>query len=115
MDDSPVLTKIRCSLDVERSVLGRPWRDRLDPQGQALALAMRQLHGHSDLLARVLAGRGVSLENAAAHLDPSLRRLLPDPYELVDMKPAAARLAAAVTAGETVAIFGDYDVDGACS
>lgn len=115
MDDSPVLSKIRCSLAVERSVLGRPWRDRLDPAGQALAMAMVQLHGHLDLLARVLAGRGVALEDAAAHLDPSLRHLLPDPYELVDMKPAAARLAAAVTAGETIAIFGDYDVDGACS
>ncbi len=76
---------------------------------------MMQLHGHSDLLARVLAGRGVLPEAAALHLDPSLRRLMPDPDGLVDMKPAAARLAAAIEAGETIAIFGDYDVDGACS
>lgn len=74
-----------------------------------------QLHGHSDLLARVLAGRGVMPDEAACYLDPSLRRLMPDPSILVDMDAAAARLAAAIETGETIAIFGDYDVDGACS
>ncbi|MGO9135867.1 MAG: single-stranded-DNA-specific exonuclease RecJ [Methylovirgula sp.] len=105
----------RAFLGVERSVLGRPWRDRLDLAGQARAQAMMQLHGHSDLLARVLAGRGVAPEEAPFYLDPTLRRLMPDPNVLVDMAAAAARLAAAVEAGETVAVFGDYDVDGACS
>ncbi len=102
-------------LGVSRSALRRAWRDRLDAAGQARALAIAQLHGHSDLLARVLAGRGVAIEAASLHLDPTLRRLLPDPSGLADMDAAAARLTAAVTAGETVAIFGDYDVDGAAS
>ena len=115
MDESLLLTKNRFFLGVEHSVLGRAWRDRLDPAGQARASAMMQLHGHSDLLARVLAGRGVKPEEAAFYLDPNLRRLMPDPYGLVDMKPAAARLAAAIEAGEMIAVFGDYDVDGACS
>ena len=48
-------------------------------------------------------------------LAPTLRALLPDPGVLADMAPASARLAKAVRAGETVAVFGDYDVDGACS
>lgn len=110
-----LLDKPRAFLGVERSALGRIWRDRLDLAGQARAEAMMQLHGHSDLLARVLAGRGVAPEEAPLYLDPTLRRLMPDPYVLVDMEAAAERLAAAIMTGETVAVFGDYDVDGACS
>jgi single-stranded-DNA-specific exonuclease len=115
VDDSLTFAKSRAFLGVERSVLGRPWRDRLDAAGQGHAQAIMQMHGHSDLLARVLAGRGVLPDQAALYLDPSLRRLMPDPHTLVDMQAAAQRLAAAIEKGETVAIFGDYDVDGACS
>jgi single-stranded-DNA-specific exonuclease len=105
----------RAFLGVERSVLGRPWRDRLDAAGQARALAIAQLVGAGDLLARVLAGRGVGPEAAENHLDPTLRNLLPDPACLKDMEAAAARIADAVERGDTIAIFGDYDVDGAAS
>ena len=66
-------------------------------------------------MARLLAARGVGIEAAADFLAPTLRALLPDPSRLVDMDVAAERLARAVRAGETVAVFGDYDVDGACS
>ena len=52
---------------------------------------------------------------AADFLDPTLRALLPDPSLLADMDAAAQRLADAVRGGETVGVFGDYDVDGACS
>jgi single-stranded-DNA-specific exonuclease len=96
-------------------MLGRAWRDRLDAAGQAQALAITQMHGHSDLLARVLAGRGITAASAEDYLDPSLRRLMPDPFVLADMERAAPRLAAAIEAGERIAIFGDYDVDGAAS
>ena len=63
----------------------------------------------------MLAARGVGLEAAQDFLNPTLRALLPDPSVLVDMDAAAERLAQAVRRGETVAVFGDYDVDGACS
>ncbi|PSC03173.1 single-stranded-DNA-specific exonuclease RecJ [Alsobacter soli] len=102
-------------LGVERSATGRRWRDRLDDAGQAAALAIVQDHGLDDVLARVLAGRGVASAEAPAFLEPRLRHLLPDPSSLIDMDAAAARLADAVERGETVAIFGDYDVDGASS
>ncbi|MGB7245674.1 MAG: DHH family phosphoesterase, partial [Methylovirgula sp.] len=113
MDESPSLD--RSLLGVERSALGRPWRERLDAAGQSRALAIAQMHGHSDLLARVLAGRGVAPQDAELYLDPQLRRLMPDPYTLRGMEAAAERLAAAITVGATIAIFGDYDVDGAAS
>jgi single-stranded-DNA-specific exonuclease len=74
---------------------------------------MVQRYGMPELLARILAGRGVAVEEVEAFLDPSLKRLMPDPERLADMAAAAARLADAVLRGECVAIFGDYDVDGA--
>jgi single-stranded-DNA-specific exonuclease len=102
-------------LNVERSVLGRPWRPRLTSAGEAQALAIAQVSGQSDLMARVLAGRGVALEDVDRYLDPTLRDLMPDPFTMRDMEPAVARLAHAVRGGEMIAIFGDYDVDGATS
>ncbi len=108
-------TEERGFLGVERSATGRVWRDRLDARGQANALAIAQHHGLPELLARVLAGRDVSTEDVESFLDPSIRRLMPDPHQLTDMEAAAGRLADAVEKGEAVAIFGDYDVDGATS
>ena len=105
----------RAFLGVTRSVLGRPWRDRLDAAGLGRAEALSQLEGIPDILARLLAGRGVEANKAALYLEPKLRDLLPDPGTLVGMDAAALRLARAVTSREQVAIFGDYDVDGACS
>src|SRR5712692_1340849 len=106
----------RLFLGVERSVGGRAWRDRLDERGQARALAITQRHDDvPELLARILAGRGVEVDEVARFLDPTVRALMPDPDTLADMPAAATRLADAVTRGETTAIFGDYDVDGATS
>ncbi|MCC2101337.1 MAG: single-stranded-DNA-specific exonuclease RecJ, partial [Hyphomicrobiales bacterium] len=105
----------RLFLDVAQSALGRPWRPRLDIAGEQRALAIVQRHGLSDILARVLAGRGIGIDEASAYLDPTIRELMPDPSSLQDMDTAVERLVRAVTQKETVAIFGDYDVDGACS
>ena len=102
-------------LDVGASALGRPWRPRLDAEGELRALAITQVGGHDELVARVLAGRGVKPETVTRHLDPTLRDLMPDPFCLRDMESATDRLRRAVERGERVAIFGDYDVDGACS
>jgi single-stranded-DNA-specific exonuclease len=103
----------RCFLGVERSARGHAWRDRLDKRGQARALAIAQRHGIPELLARVLAGRNVEADAVDSFLDPSIRRLMPDPHTLTDMEAAAARISDAIINEESVAIFGDYDVDGA--
>jgi len=105
----------RALLGVERSALGRRWVERLAPEAAPIATALVQTHGLTDLLARVLAGRGVGVHDAPGFLAPKLRDLLPDPDRLTDMPAAASRLADAVVRGEAVAIFGDYDVDGAAS
>ena len=102
-------------LDVERSLTGRPWRARLDAAGEARALAITQIAGQDELMARMLAGRGVGIEGVERHLDPTLRDLMPDPFTMREMEAATARLKRAVERRERVAIFGDYDVDGAAS
>ncbi|TCK31702.1 exonuclease RecJ [Ancylobacter aquaticus] len=103
----------RAFLGVSRSATGRFWRERLDARGAQTTLAIVQRHGVPEILARVLAGRGVAIDEVEAWLDPTVKRLLPDPDTLTDMQACVARLADAVTRGEKVAVFGDYDVDGA--
>ncbi|MCJ8518292.1 single-stranded-DNA-specific exonuclease [Pseudorhizobium tarimense] len=105
----------RAFLNVERSVCNQRWVSRLDQAAQNRALAISQVHGIPDLVARVLAGRGVELDKAPAFLDPTIRSLMPEPFTLTDCEKAAARLSHAIKRGEKVAIFGDYDVDGASS
>ncbi len=100
-------------LGVERSLTGRRWRER--PGDGRLAAALSQRFDLPDLVGRVLAARGIGLDDAEAFLSPTLRDLLPDPGHLKDMDRAVARLAAAIQAGENVGVFGDYDVDGATS
>lgn len=113
--EEPVDPVSRAFLGVDRSVSGQRWVSRLDQAGQNRALAMSQLHGLPELVARVIAGRGVSVEDAPAFLEPSIRSLMPDPSRLTDCEAAAERLVEAIRRGERVAIFGDYDVDGAAS
>ncbi|MDB5415359.1 MAG: single-stranded-DNA-specific exonuclease RecJ [Rubritepida sp.] len=101
------------ALGVERSLTGRRWVWRhSDPR---MASALSQQLGLPELVGRLLSARGVDTESAALFLEPTLRALLPDPSILLDMDGAAARMADAVQRGETVAVFADYDVDGACS
>jgi single-stranded-DNA-specific exonuclease len=100
-------------LGVSHSFSGRRWVARAADARLAEALAQRL--GVPDQLARALAGRGVGLDDAPTFLEPKLRALMPDPSRFRDMDAAVARVARALTAGERVAVFGDYDVDGATS
>src|ERR1700759_2603172 len=102
-------------LGVQHSLTGKLWRDRLDARGAGRALAIVQGHQPPEMLARGLAGRGVDIDQLPDFLDPTIRKLMPDPSVVTDMEPAAKRIADAAARGEKVAIFGDYDVDGATS
>jgi single-stranded-DNA-specific exonuclease len=100
-------------LGVENSSTGRRWIARDYDERTAQALAQR--HGVSDIIARSLSARGLGLDDAAEFLSPKLRDLIPDPSRFKDMDKAASRFVEAVTRGEAIAVFGDYDVDGATS
>jgi len=100
-------------LEVERSIGGRRWRPRAVDEAQALAIAQRL--EVPEIVARVLAGRGLTPETAPAFLEPRIGGVLPDPSHLLDLDVAVERLADAVAAGERIGLLGDYDVDGATS
>ena len=97
-------------LGLGRSISGRIWRWR----GGNMDLGNGSSLDH-DLVTQLLLSRGVAADDIERHRNPSLRAFLPDPSELRDMDAAAERLAQAVLTGETVTIYGDYDVDGATS
>jgi single-stranded-DNA-specific exonuclease len=90
---------------VEQSLAGQPWRWRRNG-GDDL---------QRDLVDQLLLARGIDDADLARHRAPTIRDFLPDPSVFADMDKAAERLADAVQGGETIAIFGDYDVDGATS
>ena len=94
------------ALNIDQSVTGQPWRWRRAPDD---SLAM------DALVDELLLGRGVPREDLPRHREPKIRDFLPDPSCFSDMDKGAKRLADAIQAGETIAIFGDYDVDGATS
>lgn len=100
-------------LGVESSLTGRRWKAR--NSDDRLALTLAQAHGLPELVGRLLAGRGVGVEEVERYLSPTLRAFMPDPSVLRDMDKAADRVARAIRDGEKVAVFGDYDVDGATS
>ncbi len=102
-------------LGVRRSARGFTWIDRLSKSRTPIASAIAQRLGVPEILGRILAARGVDLANVDHWLDPTLRDLMPDPSTLQDMDRGAERLARAIKSGESVAVFGDYDVDGASS
>jgi single-stranded-DNA-specific exonuclease len=106
MDDHPY--------GVRESLTGRRWLwgpSDAERVGQGIAQSL----GLPELIGRLLAARGISVAHAPGFLDPTLRAMLPDPSIFVDMDEAAARLADAVQTSACVGVFGDYDVDGACS
>lgn len=100
-------------LGIERSVCGRRWR--LCAGDAYLGETIAERLGVPEIVGRLLAQRGIDLDHAPVFLAPRLRDQLPDPSHLRDMQAAAARLARAVRDRETIAVFGDYDVDGATS
>lgn len=100
-------------VSVDASVLGKRWM--FSQHDDRMAQAISQQHGLPELLGRLLAARGVDSDAVPNFLDPTLKSLMPDPYTLKDMDKAAAAIADAITKGHKVAVFGDYDVDGACS
>ncbi|WP_417829697.1 single-stranded-DNA-specific exonuclease RecJ [Thalassospira sp.] len=100
-------------MGIERSVTGKWWRERTNDERLATTIAQR--FGVPEIVGRVMAARGIDLDDVESFLSPTLRDLMPDPSSLRDMDKAAARIADAIEAGEGIAVFGDYDVDGATS
>ena len=83
------------------------------PSDEASEHRLVQALAISPLVARVMVARGLSeVDEAKAFLSPSLERDWHDPMLIPGMGEAADRLELAIQHGETVAVFGDFDVDG---
>ncbi|MAF28914.1 MAG: single-stranded-DNA-specific exonuclease RecJ [Croceicoccus sp.] len=95
--------------NVSSSLSGRAWQWR----GGNMALGMAA--DGAGLLRQLLLSRGVQEDDVDRQMQPTMRAFLPDPSIFADMDGAAERLAQAVLGGETITIYGDYDVDGATS
>ena len=100
-------------LGVTKSISGLAWEFR--PAEDRMILALAQKYGIPEIVARSLAARHVTLDNAEEFLRPTLKHHLPNPFTLKDMDKAAKRMASSVLAGEPIGLMGDYDVDGATS
>ena len=100
-------------LGVETSLSGRKWRLR-EADDASVSVIARQLQ-IPDALARVIAARDIAPDAAAGYMQPRLRDSFPDPSSLADMDLAASTIWDAVEAGRRMALFADYDVDGATS
>jgi single-stranded-DNA-specific exonuclease len=100
-------------LNVTRSAKGQRWVARLENIRTAEAISQRlEL---PEILGRVMAARGVSIDDAESFLNPTLRGLMPPPSTVRDMEMGAARLATAIVKQERIGIISDYDVDGVAS
>ena len=100
-------------LGVERSLSGRAWRQR--PAQAEIIRAHMQGLGLDEPMARALAARGVTPDQGADFLTPTLKALFPDPSSFTDMDAAAAAIVDALQTRANVWVFADYDVDGASS
>ncbi|MEM9715404.1 MAG: single-stranded-DNA-specific exonuclease RecJ [Pseudomonadota bacterium] len=100
--------------NVDRSLTGRRWVGPNIAQDRA-AEALAQATGEPRILCQVLARLGVDALDVPTYLAPSLRDTMPDPMSLKDMDKASTRLAQAAMQKERIAVFADYDVDGAAS
>ena len=101
-------------LGVETSLTGRRWVGP-DSAADRAASVLGQQAGLHPIVAAILADRGIPPQEAAAFLTPTLRELMPDPNTLKDMDKTARRLRDAVLGNQRIAVFADYDVDGAAS
>ena len=108
------LTEVESSIiGVNSSVTGKKWV--LRDIDERMALMLSQRFSLPEIVGRILANRGINAETASQFLNPTLRDSLPDPNCLVDMEKAVERLFTAIVKSESIAVFGDYDVDGATS
>ncbi|MEG8099470.1 single-stranded-DNA-specific exonuclease RecJ [Candidatus Liberibacter brunswickensis] len=102
-------------LGVDYSVSGFRWVSLLGQKEINHAIAITQKYEIPDIVARVLVNRNVPIDCAKDFLNPSIRFLMPDPLNLTDCDKAARRIVQAIYNSEKIAVFGDYDVDGATS
>ena len=100
-------------LDVNNSYSGNKWS--LRSKNEELISSIQKDSKIDYITARIIAGRKIDLADVQDFLNPSLRKLLPDPSSMQDMDKAAKIIFNAIKGNKKITIFADYDVDGATS
>lgn len=100
-------------LDVNNSYSGNKWS--LRSKNEELISSIQKDSQIDYITARIIAGRKIDLADVQDFLNPSLRKLLPDPSSMQDMDKAAKIIFNAIKGDKKITIFADYDVDGATS
>ena len=100
-------------LGVEQSASHKRWV--MPIYDEYTVQSIRKTHNLPEILSRIFVQRNIKNEDIVEYLNPTLRHYMPNPSCLKDMDNAAKRLAQAIVNDEKVAVFGDYDVDGATS
>ncbi len=95
------------------SLNGFTWQVQEAPERIIQMLMQRE--NVSEIVARLLALRGLEIDTVDEFLYPKLKTHLPNPNTLKDMQKSVERVADAILAHEPIGIMGDYDVDGATS
>ncbi|MEQ9115517.1 MAG: single-stranded-DNA-specific exonuclease RecJ [Rickettsiales bacterium] len=104
-------------LDIDSSILksvkNKKWRQK--PVDPALLDALSRNSAIPNSIVELLATRKIPLEEADYYISPKIKNYLPDPYHLLDMDKAVNFTVDALQKKKKIAVFGDYDVDGATS
>jgi single-stranded-DNA-specific exonuclease len=98
---------------MQLSVTGRQWHHK--QQDERSVLNLMQKHHLSEIVAKVLLNRLPEYQTVDDTLAPTLKNMLPNPSVLLDMDNAISRTVIALKAQQKIAVYADYDVDGATS
>ncbi len=98
---------------IESAVSEMRWQ--LKEVDERVVMAIMQKFDLPEIMSRVIANRGIQIDEVEDYLNPTIRKFLPDPLHLIDMEIAAQRIVKALQQNEKITVFGDYDVDGATS
>ena len=102
----------RLCLGVSRSIRGRKWTYRYDPE---ILESYSMETGLPLLQAALLSGRDVKPGDVEVFLSPTLKNSLPNPSDLTDANKAAGLILDYIADGKRITLFSDYDVDGGTS
>ena len=95
------------------SVSGKNWKFKKFDNNDIVKYSEK--YSLNDIAARLLAIRKENIDNIDLFLKPTIKNLLPNPYQIKDMKVAVERTYKSIQNNDLIGIFGDYDVDGATS
>lgn len=109
----PTMEEKEFMIDENSSLNGFRWS--LFSHDERFVQAVSQKYNIPDIIAKIINSRKIPFEQTETYISPHIKNLLPSPFVLRDMDKAVERIVRAIEKGETIGIFGDYDVDGATS